>query len=113
MKKVRIVSRVRFTIFILILMAGVLAFTTSAISASGAVKQKLAEHTKYQTIEVQHGDTLWSIASSHAQNNQDIRTCVNQILNINHMKSAGDLKAGQKLRVPDENESSDDAYNNY
>jgi cell division protein YceG involved in septum cleavage len=61
MKKMRIVSRVRFTIFILILMAGVLAFTTSAISASGAVKQKLAEHTKYQTIEVQHGDTLWSI----------------------------------------------------
>ncbi|MGN1381297.1 MAG: LysM peptidoglycan-binding domain-containing protein [Eubacterium sp.] len=107
MKKVRIVSRVRFTIFILVLLAGVLIFTTSAMSASGAAEQKQAEHRQYQTIEVQQGETLWSIASSRVQKHQDIRTCVNQIMTINHMKSAGDLKTGQKLRVPAENNSSD------
>lgn len=55
-----------------------------------------AEH--YATITVHPGDTLWSIASSHAAN-ADIQDVIDRISAVNHLHGAS-LEPGQHLRIP-------------
>lgn len=50
-------------------------------------------------VEVESGDTLWSIASQNADQGQDIREYVHQIKGINDLKNSN-LQLGQKLLLP-------------
>ncbi|WP_254611217.1 LysM peptidoglycan-binding domain-containing protein [Paenibacillus sp. JMULE4] len=53
----------------------------------------------YSYVEVESGDTLWSIASQYADQGQDIREYIHQIKGINHLKNSH-LQVGQKLLLP-------------
>lgn len=60
--------------------------------------------TKYKTIYVSNGDTLWNIAkeektSNSYYSNKDVRYIVNNIKGINKLSNC-DLSVGQKLVIP-------------
>lgn len=60
--------------------------------------------TKYKTIYVSNGDTLWSIAKEEKNTNsyyedKDVRDIVNNIKQMNKLSNC-DLSINQKLVVP-------------
>ena len=62
------------------------------------------EETKYKTIIVSSGDTLWSIAKEEKQSNnyyidKDIRDIVTSIKTTNSLNSSN-LKINQELLIP-------------
>lgn len=60
--------------------------------------------TKYKTIYISDGDTLWNIAISEKENNEyyknkDVRDIVQSIKNVNNL-SVSNLRVNQKLLIP-------------
>lgn len=60
--------------------------------------------TKYKTIYVSSGDTLWNIAKEQKETNayyenKDIRDIINNIKSVNKLNSS-DVSANQKLIIP-------------
>lgn len=51
---------------------------------------------KYATVVVAQGDTLWSIANDYYENERDIRNKIEEIKEINDMKTSS-IKIGQEL----------------
>ena len=61
--------------------------------------------SKYKTIYIANGDTLWSIAKEEQENNEyyqnkTIQNIIAEIKHVNHMKSS-DLKTNQQLKIPE------------
>jgi len=54
--------------------------------------------TGYKTICVKSGDTIWSIAMTHTDND-DIRKVVYEIQKANSIEE-GVIKVGQRIKVP-------------
>ena len=52
---------------------------------------------KYSTIVVSKGDTLWSIAKLYNFDNQDIRSKIDEIKELNEISS--NIKIGQELKI--------------
>lgn len=50
-------------------------------------------------VEVQSGDTLWGIASQHANDGQDLREYVHRLKAMNGLTNSN-LQLGQKLLLP-------------
>lgn len=60
--------------------------------------------TKYKTIYVANGDTLWDIAKEQKESNsyyedEDIRDIINNIKSVNKLSNS-DVSANQKLIIP-------------
>lgn len=53
-----------------------------------------------QTIQVEKGDTLWTIASKYTDNSKDVRETIYQLKQINHISDSGDLQPGMTLQIP-------------
>jgi LysM repeat protein len=53
---------------------------------------------KYATVVVTKGDTLWTIANDYYENERDIRNKIEEIKEINNMKTSS-IKTGQELRL--------------
>ena len=85
-KKYKIVSPVRFFIFILVT---VLGFATTEAGTSDT----------YRQVEIKQNDTLWSIANKYSGKYVDPRTTVNKICELNNI-SASDVKPGDTILVP-------------
>lgn len=99
MKKIRIINIQKFIISVFILLITILSifilFSNSTLSHG-----ELAYVISY----VSAGDTLWKIAKEEQKNNKyyegkDIRYILNDLKNINHLKTSS-LSEGQKLEIP-------------
>lgn len=60
--------------------------------------------TKYKTIYVNEGDTLWEIATIEKERNsyyedKDVRDIIQNIKKVNNLK-VSNLNIGQKLKIP-------------
>ncbi|TXK85472.1 LysM peptidoglycan-binding domain-containing protein [Paenibacillus sp. N3.4] len=53
----------------------------------------------HEQIVIQQGDTLWDIASSHKNRNEDIRSYILKLKSLNHMTNSA-LQEGQVLLLP-------------
>lgn len=53
-----------------------------------------------QTVEIEHGDTMWSIASRVTPDDMDIREVIYEIEEMNHITNVGALKPGAQIQVP-------------
>ena len=53
----------------------------------------------FQAVEVEYGDTLWSIAEKYAPSARQIRKFVYEIKDVNGMETS-DLSEGQIILVP-------------
>ena len=95
--KYQVVSKVRFTIFLGIIVV-LLTFVISSIATMTYVEGSSPE-VSYNTITVESGDTLWSIAEKHAEQGTDIRKFIYEIVNINDLDTVI-LSIGQELTIP-------------
>lgn len=97
-KKYRIKSTFRFTLFIIIAIIVIGAAITTGLglnTATGLSKERYIE------IQVQSGDTLWTIASEYMSPDIDTRKNV-QILCEKNNVTAETLYPGQTIRIPEE-----------
>jgi LysM repeat protein len=70
-----------------------------ALPTLSSVRLYAATAQHYAAITVRPGDTLWSIAASHARPNADVQELVDRISDANHLQG-GTIQPGQHLRIP-------------
>ncbi|MBR0596609.1 cell division suppressor protein YneA [Sinanaerobacter chloroacetimidivorans] len=96
-RKYRIKSKVRFTIFMAIVLFFMITSMNTIIGLN--TSDSLTKMT-YTEIQIQPGDTLWNIAKEFGPTGFDTRSVIYEICEINHI-SADSLIPGQKILVPD------------
>lgn len=72
---------------------------TSIFSARHAAYAESASNVTYETIRVQSGDSLWSLAQEHPIEGLSTQETSDMIRNVNHLEH-GSLDAGEHLKVP-------------
>ena len=71
------------------------------LMTSLAFSYKSQEQTIVFTNEtVKRGDTLWTIAERHCDNNTNIQIFIHQIAELNNLDGNYSLAPGQELRIP-------------
>jgi LysM repeat protein len=73
---------------------------TVALPTLSSVRLYAATTQRYATVTVRPGDTLWSIAATHAAPTADVQEVVDRISDANHLQT-GTLQPGQHLRIPE------------
>lgn len=95
-KKYRIKSKARFLIFMTIVLTIFISGAGNLIGLNNALSM---EKTKFKEIEIHSGDTLWNIAAENKLDNQDIRSVVYEICDLNQI-SANKIQPGETLLIP-------------
>lgn len=72
---------------------------TSIFSARHAAYAELASNVTYETVRVQSGDSLWSLAQEHSVDGLSTQETSDIIRSVNHLEH-GSLDAGDVLKVP-------------
>lgn len=96
MKRVRIANRSRFTFsvsFLLVLTITLSILAFASITSNGDTEQQFLK------VNVQAGDTIWSIARTHSTESVDIREIVYNIRTENKLVSSI-IHPGQELLIP-------------
>ena len=92
----RIANRFRFTLFVVCIM---IIMTTAFNFAFGLNTADSLTMTKYRSVDVVYGDTLWTIAQTYMPEDMDIRESVFQLCKLNDIR-ADQLHAGMTIQVP-------------
>ena len=102
-RKEKRIKQLRRRIFMFVLtVVLVLTMTISygAILSEATTKDDVVYYKYYTSIEVQYGDSLWSIADEYASEQYASRKeYINEVKEINHLKEEA-LVAGQYLVIP-------------
>lgn len=93
-----ITRRKRFTLMPLIALAALSLMV--ALPTLSSTRLYAASTARYATVTVQPGDTLWSIASAHTGESNDIQETIDRISAVNHLNGAT-LQPGEHLRIPE------------
>lgn len=72
---------------------------TSVFSARHAAYAESISNVTYETIRVQSGDSLWSLAEEYPIEGLSTQETSDMIRNVNHLEH-GSLAAGAHLKVP-------------
>ena len=96
MKRYRITNPKRFTAFLTCI---ALLIVFAGGSVLGLYDASSKDATKYTSIEVQSGDTLWDLARTYGPKNADIRETVYKICKLNNI-TADTLYAGLFITIP-------------
>lgn len=72
---------------------------TSVFSARHAAHAESVSNVTYETIRVQPGDSLWSLAEEYPIEGLSAQETSDMIRNVNHLEH-GSLAAGAYLKVP-------------
>lgn len=72
---------------------------TSVFSARHAAYAESVSNVTYETIRVQSGDSLWSLAEEYPIEGLSTQETSDMIRNVNHLEH-GSLAAGAYLKVP-------------
>lgn len=72
---------------------------TSVFSARHAAYAESVSNVTYETIRVQSGDSLWSLAEEYPIEGLSTQEASDMIRNVNHLEH-GSLAAGAHLKVP-------------
>lgn len=72
---------------------------TSIFSARHAAYAESVSNVTYETVRVQSGDSLWSLAQEHPIEGLSTQETSDMIRNVNHLEH-GSLDAGVRLKVP-------------
>lgn len=95
--QVRLTRRGRLVVLALALLV-VLAVGVALGGGSAATDEPGAE-VATEIVVVDHGDTLWGIASDYAEHGGQVRSVMAEIERINRLDSPA-LMVGQRLHVP-------------
>lgn len=94
--RIRIKSKVRFTISMTVL---ILLLLTSYNFLTGKMKVEAYASEKYIEVTVEKGDTIWGIAKEHKPTDMEIRNYVYLVCKYNGLDNANILP-GQKILMP-------------
>ena len=72
---------------------------TSIFSARHAAYAESASNVTYETVRVQSGDSLWSLAQEHSVDGLTTQETSDIIRSVNHLEH-GSFDAGDVLKVP-------------
>ena len=72
---------------------------TSVFSARHAAYAESVSNVTYETVRVQSGDSLWSLAQEHSIEGLSTQETSDMIRSVNHLEH-GSLDAGAHLKVP-------------
>lgn len=72
---------------------------TSIFSARHAAYAESVSNVTYETVRVQSGDSLWSLAQEHSVDGLTTQETSDIIRSVNHLEH-GSLDAGDVLKVP-------------
>lgn len=95
-KRYKVVNKVRFTIFVVLM---ILAITTFANLALGLNTADSLTRLTYMDYEITDGDTLWTIAETYMTDISDIREAVYELCQLNDI-SASELYVGMTIQIP-------------
>lgn len=93
---VRLTARGRMVILFVVIAP---AFAAFAFLGGPAVSTGETHHAAAHTVVVGSGETLWDIAQRIAPD-QDPRTVISEIVDLNALSDAGSIRIGQELYVP-------------
>ena len=82
---------------LLIITLGSIVFG-SIFSSAKNPESDLPKNKYYKSIEIESGDSLWSIAQEYCEPHADVREYVNELKELNSLTSS-DIHAGQHLVV--------------
>lgn len=63
------------------------------------MEEAVANQAEHDTVFVNAGDTLWSIAKNNMPENSDIREYISELKSLNELDDSA-IRAGQKLILP-------------
>ncbi|MBQ0004258.1 MAG: LysM peptidoglycan-binding domain-containing protein [Clostridiales bacterium] len=96
MKRYKIVSPVRFFIFVLLvtmtLVFGIVSLCSNTTEAASV--------NTFAQVTVQSDDTLWTIASEYVDDSMDIRDYIDEIREINDIGNNESIYVGEQIFVP-------------
>lgn len=101
-KRAAIVSlQKRMIAIIILIVVSLIVILASSISAMASAKNNAQPiHKYYTSIEVQPGDTLWSIADSYiAEFNIDREDYMEELSELNHLDMDGSIHSGEYLTI--------------
>lgn len=95
-KRVRIVNKFKFTLFLIFFTIIIFNFFTFTFNRA------LADYkdNEYTIYTVKRGDTLWSIAKENIDNSTDIREYIYNITQLNTIKKDAVIQPGQEILLP-------------
>lgn len=96
-KRYRIKSKLRFTIFMVVVF--VTMISTYQLIAGNQTADSLTKMT-YQEIQIESGDNLWNLAKEFGPDGLDTRFVIREICKVNQI-SADQLVPGQIILIPD------------
>ncbi len=88
------IIRRRATIALIAVVAIVISFMATSLTAEGSTELE----KRYKTIEIQHGDTLWSIASEYCTETTSLEDYIKDIKFVNNL-SSDNISSGNYLVV--------------
>ena len=92
-------GRVALKVPTIVAVAVALVLATSVFSARHAAYAESVSNVTYETIRVQSGDSLWSLAEEYPIEGLSTQETSDMIRNVNHLEH-GSLAAGAHLKVP-------------
>ncbi len=98
MKKRNSNHRVVFNLVVIIVLAIAIMCSVGFVVSAKSDKSSSDINSYYQSIRVESGDTLWSIATEYCPDTQEISDYIDEIKSINSIKN-DTIKAGDYIIV--------------
>lgn len=94
-RRYKIKNKFKFSVFLMVIM---LLMGSSFMRLSNAEMNPELMESNYTTIQVQSGDTLWTIAKAYGNPGTDPRKTIYEICEINQLDTK-DIYPGQVLQI--------------
>ena len=75
-------------------------FLGSFLSRAKAKEPKTAYYKYYTSVEIQPGDTLWTLADCYLENYESKELYINEVIELNSLAGNGRIISGQNLILP-------------
>ena len=98
-KQVKFERQLLISITIFVLISVIIIATSIIANAQESNSEELNNYTYYKSIELEYGDTLWTIAEEIDYNNLSTKEIVKEIMKINQLKSSN-IYANKNIIVP-------------
>ena len=72
----------------------------SFLSRAKAKEPKTAYYKYYTSVEIQPGDTLWTLADCYLENYESKELYINEVIELNSLAGNGRIISGQNLILP-------------
>ena len=84
---------------LILVLAGIAVLLFGQNSETSSVEASTVKQKYYTSIEVDNGDTLWSLAEEYGERYQDRDVFISEVRTINQLKGDS-ITAGASLLVP-------------